>query len=160
MFILNNIRDRKYKTLYKSRSSSEPVFDMSSDQIKSKKNEDWHQLGTGDLISVITSSRNLSLIYQVSSVEQATREDALDPEVEGQHVVWATPVARFKHSRSSSSESMLNKYGVRHARLPSNKFSVGFNIANLQNQLDQAEIKGAKGAAYATLGELRSQLEM
>ncbi len=37
MFILNNIYDRKYSTLYKKRGDARPVFDISDDQLASAK---------------------------------------------------------------------------------------------------------------------------
>ena len=153
MFILNNIHDREYIKLYRSRGSAEPIFDISQKQISLPKSGDWCDLKVGDLVSVVKSSRKLSRICQVASIGQANDEDVVHPDAADQHLIWGEPVARFKANILSDYSRILERHGVQHPHLRSYKFTVGFNIANLEGQLDLAEVENK---LCKTVGELRS----
>ena len=154
MFILNNTHDRPHYRLYRERTDARPIFDLSSEQLSRAVNSDWYDLATGALTCVVSSSRKLSLIYEVTEVSTATSDDAYDPEVVGQHAVWGKPIARMAQERIYT--SVLNKYSVDHPRLPKNKFPNGFNVANLGDQLDSAPIKNSH---FKHIRELRLNSE-
>ena len=67
-----------------------------------------------------------------------------------QHVITGSVIAKLPEETGMT--ALLNRYRVSHPYLPSNKFSVGFNVADLGNALDALPVKGRKG--LVPLGEL------
>lgn len=152
MFLLNNLHDRPHASIYAKRAAARPFFDISDKQLNNAINSEWLELQPGSIACVVSSSRKMSLLYVVREVAIANNSDTLDPQGEGNHVLWGDAVARF--SLNLEYPSLLTKYSVTHARLPNNVFSIGFNVANLGSQLDQAEVDKSK-QGFRTLGDLR-----
>ena len=145
MFLLNNIHDRPYATIYPDIENV--VFDISDMQLKSTKNRDWHDIGRGSIVCVVNRSRKISTFYRIDA---NIKTEVID-ESGNQHVITGTVVAKLPQDVHMT--TLLNKHDVRHLYLPSNAFSVGFNVANLKDSLDTLSVKTKAG--MTTLAELK-----
>jgi hypothetical protein len=145
MFLLNNIHDRPYSRIYPQ--IKEVVFDISENQLKNVKNSDWHKITKGSIVCIVNSSRKISTFYLI---EANTKTDVVD-ESGNQHVITGVVIAKLQEDKGMT--ALLNEYRVKHAYLPGNKFSVGFNVADLGDALDALALKTKKG--NTTLGELK-----
>jgi len=147
MFILNNIHDRKYRGIYPEIKNV--IFDISEKQIKNKKNSAWLELLSGHIVCVVTSSRKISTLFRVSGVEGLGDHDE-----EGGETFVLKGMVVGKLNKEQKMESLLNQFKVEHHYLPNNKFSIGFNVANLGNALDPLSIKTKNGEM--TVHELKA----
>jgi len=152
MFLLSNIHGRNHREIYQHLDGEgTPIFDISQKQLGLPVNADWCQLKAGDLVCVVSSSHKMSTVYLVGSVEAADHNE----EQGDIFVVKGEVVAKFPQERAYT--QTLDRYGVVHARLKNNKFSVGFNVANLGDQLDEAEVRTA-GRLVKQIGALKQEL--
>lgn len=146
MFIFNNIHDRKYKKVFSNYENV--IFDLSLTQINNVNNVDWGNIKEGDLACVVTSSRKISTIYRVLDIVHCG-------EIEGEegdlYVLRGKVVAKFESQLDMT--GLLNKFNVVHPKLPANKFSIGFNVANLEHQLDLLQVQ--VGQVKVSLSELK-----
>ena len=138
MYIFNNIHDRNYKKVYPD--EQKVIFDISSNQIKNSKNNDWNLIEVGDLACVVTSSRKISTFYQVTGIKGSVFFDSTDGEI---FLLFGEIVAKLP--KELEMQSLFNKYGVKHKYLPKNNFSIGFNVAGLGSLLDGLQVKSHSG---------------
>lgn len=132
MFFFNNIHDRPYDEIYTTHSNqSKVIFDLSVDQINNAKNKDWSAIEVGDLCCVINSCRKFSNIYVVR--EKGHSGIAEDYIIRGDLVAKVVGDPEFT--------SLFNRHKVTHKRLPKNMLSKGFNVANLEEQLNGLSVK-------------------
>ena len=152
MFLLNNIRGRNHREIYETSSEqSAPIFDMTEKQINLSVNTDWNQIREDDLVCIVSSTQKMNTVYKIDLIERVEQNQE-DGNI---FVVRGHVVAKFPDELRYT--GMLNKYGVEHEKLKKNKFSIGFNVANLGDQMDSALIKSKHDAE--TLGELKMYLE-
>jgi hypothetical protein len=147
LFLLNNIYDRAYREIYPDIKNV--VFDISSAQLRNAKNKDWLQIGTGSIVCVVTSSRRVSTLYRVDEKFEA---GVIDPSQGAQHVITGLVVGKLPNPADMT--TLLTKYEVRHPVLPGNKFSTGFNVADLGDALDDLLVSSAGGESK-TVSELK-----
>ena len=149
MFLINNMHDRDHRHIYPTDAGQSPaIFDMSEKQIASAVNEDWKDLKPGDIVTIITSSKKLSSFSVVKEMLDSGMED----EDGKAYIIRGDLIAKSVDEMDFT--YILNQHGVSHTRLPDNKFSIGFNIANLGNQLDELPVKTRD--AQVKLGDLDS----
>ena len=140
MFLINNMNDRDHRNIYPADAGESPaIFDLSEKQIASAVNEDWQDLKPGDIVTIITSSKKLSSFYVVKEILDSGVED----EDGKAYIIRGDLIAKSVDEMDFT--YILNQHGVSHKRLPDNKFSIGFNIANLGNQLDELPVKTRNG---------------
>ena len=144
MFLLNNIRDRRYRPEYPDHVGV--FFDISDAQLANAKNSAWNEIKPGDIACVIRSSRTFDTFYRV---EQKLKTDKVNGDGAA-HVLIGSVVAKMIDS--TGMPIVLKKFSVKHPLLPKSQFIVGFNIANLGTALDALEVKTRDGTT--TLGEL------
>ena len=144
MFLLNNIRDRRYRPEYPDHVGV--FFDISDAQLANAKNSAWNEIKPGDIACVIRSSRTFDTFYRV---EQKLKTDKVD-EDGAAHVLIGSVIAKMVDS--TGMQILLKKFSVKHPLLPKSQFIVGFNIANLGTALDALEVKTRDG--NVTIGEL------
>jgi hypothetical protein len=147
MFIFSNIHERQYKKIYPD--IQKVIFDICDKQLNSQKNADWHNIIAGDIACVIRSSRKLSTFYKVRSIEAS---DIVDPQDGTSHVLIGEIVAKAEVEQDM--ELVFNRYGVHHRYLPNNKFSIGFNVADLGDALDALPVRSSQGKS---LGEVANK---
>ena len=151
MFILNNMHGRQHHKIYKTQDGqSRPIFDISDKQIKNIINVEWNELKVGDLACVVLESRKMSTIYKIDS-----KKEEQDDNGEIQSVVRGHIVGKFEDENEYI--DTLNNCHVTHDRLKNNKFPIGFNIANLGDQLDAVKVNNTIVPAH-TFGELREKI--
>ncbi|MEI8704355.1 hypothetical protein [Pseudoalteromonas sp. B62] len=146
MFILNNIHDRKYKKVFSNYENV--IFDLSLTQINNANNVDWGNIKEGDLACVVTSSRKVSTIYKVLDIVHCGEIEGEDGDL---YVLRGEVAAKFESQLDMT--RLLNKFDVVHPKLPANKFSIGFNVANLEHQLDLLQVQ--VGQVKVSLSELK-----
>ena len=147
MFLLNNIYDRPYREIYPSIQNV--VFDISDRQLENSRNADWQDITSGNVVCVVSSTRKMSTFYVVDA---SFKTDLLDPVQGAQHVITGKVIAKLQPELDMT--SVLNKYSVNHPLLPGNKFSIGFNVANLRDALSALTLRTGKGVL--TLGQIES----
>lgn len=151
MFLLCNVHDRNYAEVYRDSDVSDIRtdirFDISDAQLRNIKNAAWEEIEPGAIICVVKSSRKISTFCRV---EEKLTTDVSDDEGGFQNIVTGAVIAKLKPAQDMS--SWLTQSGVKHKYMPSNKFSVGFNVANLGNSADAAILHTHSGRS--TLGEL------
>ncbi|MGK0271262.1 MAG: hypothetical protein ACI88H_001919 [Cocleimonas sp.] len=145
MIIFNNLKNRDYKLIFSNQDNV--IFDLSDKQILHGNNKAWADVKVGGLACVISSSRKVSTIYQITEVN----EYGEIPEEEGVISVVVGKVIA-KPIKEMDMTALFNKHGVTHDKLPNNSFSMAFNLANIGNQLDQLEVRTSSGACL--LGDL------
>jgi len=145
MFLLSNIHDRPYATLYPELKNV--VFDISDAQLSNVKNKDWHDIGKDSIVCVVNGTRMISTFYRI---EENLKTDIVD-ENGHKHVIRGTVVAKLP--KDEEMRRFLNSAGVKHPHLPRNSFSVGSNVANLNEALDSVVVKVKKGTT--SLGDLK-----
>jgi len=140
MFLINNKHDRNHKKLFPANNRQSPaIFDMSEKQISNAINSDWYDLKVGSIVAIITKSNKLSSFYAVNEILDSGMED----EDGKTFILRGELIAKSVDERDFT--YILNKHNVSHKRLPGNKFSIGFNLANLGNQLDEHLVKTRNG---------------
>ena len=152
MFLLNNIHNRNYKSIYPNVQNV--IFDLSDDQLRNKKNSGWKRIHEGAIVCVIkrlenSESTKISKFYRV---ERKFKTDVPDENGSLQHVIVGPVVAKLDPGRDMT--AVLNEFGVSNKYLPSNKFSIGFNVADLGDQL--AVLRVTAGNRETTIGELEA----
>lgn len=152
MFLLNNIHNRNYKSIYQNIQNV--IFDMSDDQLRNTKNSDWERIHEGSIVCVIkrlenSESTKISRFYRV---ERKFKTDVPDEYGSLQHVVVGRVVAKLEPGRDMT--AILNEFGVFNKYLGHNKFSRGFNVADLRDQL--AALLVTDGSRETTIGELEA----
>jgi hypothetical protein len=145
MFLLSNIHDRSYATIYPELKNV--VFDISDKQLSNVKNKDWHDIGKGSIVCVVNGTRMISTFYRI---EENLKTDVVD-ENGHQHVIRGSVIAKLH--KDEEMRRFLNNAGVKHPYLPRNMFSIGFNVANLSDALDSLVVRTKKGSA--SLGDLK-----
>ena len=155
MFLLNNKHGRDHRQLYPSKSHEEAaIFDISEDQLKSAKNEDWFIISEGDIGCVVQPSLKMSTIYQFEGISEGTAKD-----LEG--ILYKTQILRGhvvgKFVDEVLYSVLLSNNAVSHKMLNGSSFSPGFNVANLKSQLNDVAIQTASGSS--TVAELKQSLE-
>lgn len=138
MFILNNINDRNYKVIYKDINNV--IFDISQKQLENTKNKDWFDITQGDIVCIVKSSRKICTFY---IVDENKKTDIFEPKDGASHIITGKVIAKTLKEEEMS--SILNRLGVEHPYLPNNKFSIGFNVANLHNQMNDLPVKTKDG---------------
>ena len=147
MFLLNNIHDRPYSRIYLG--IQDVVFDMGESQLANSKNQDWLKMVAGDIACVISSTRKISTFYLISGIMDSK---VVDP-IEGkQYVATGKVVAKLDPAKDMT--TLFNQYAVNHQYLPSNKLSIGFNVADLSNALDSLVLDTRSGKR--TLAEIKA----
>lgn len=151
MFLLNNIHNRDYETIY---NRKDVVFDLSENQLKNINNSAWRDIIKDSIVCVVTTNiqnqerriRNFYRIHQnfLSSVVSDNGNGYL-------HLITGELIAR--NNDNASMTALLNRYNVRHNLLPNNQFSIGFNVANLGDALNDLPLNTRDG--IITLGELK-----
>ena len=149
MFIFNNIHDRKYKKIFSNYENV--IFDLSFTQINNPNNSDWKNIKKGDLACVVTSSRKVSTIYRVLDIVHCGEVDGEEGDI---YVLRGVVIAKL--ASQSDMTALLNKFNVSHRKLPDNKFSIGFNVADLKYQLDALQVQVGKDTI--SLSELRQKI--
>lgn len=149
MFLLNNIHDRNYKEVYNGLHplNNKIVFDINDFQLKSKKNEDWLKIKSGNIVCVIKSSRKISTFYRIALKEVTNLDEG---EKGFEHVIVGDVIAKLETPQDMT--TLLNKFGIRHKYLNENKFSNGFNVVDLGSDLDELIVISNKG--ITKLGDL------
>ena len=145
MFLLSNINDRSYGTIYPDLKNV--VFDISDAQLSNTKNKAWHDIGNGSIVCIVNGTRMISTFYRV---EENLKTDVVD-ENGHQHVIRGSVVAKLP--KDEEMRRFLNNAGIKHPSLPRNRFSTGSNIANLNDALDSLVVRTKKGSA--SLGDLK-----
>jgi hypothetical protein len=138
MYILNNINDRNYKSEYKDIRNV--IFDISEKQLENNKNKDWFDITHGNIVCVIKSSRKICTFY---IVEENKKTKIIDPIYGATHVITGKVIAKTLKEEDMS--SILNRLGVSHPYLPNNKFSIGFNVAYVGEQMNELPVKTKNG---------------
>lgn len=147
MFLLNNIHNRDYDSVY---GQIERVrFDLSDAQLRNAKNSDWDLIHEGAIVCVVTSSMKMSTFCRV---ERKFKTDVPDENGSLQHVIVGPVVAKLKPEDDLT--TVLNRFHVSNKYLPGNKFSIGFNVADLGDQL--ASLGVWDGDRTITIGELEA----
>jgi hypothetical protein len=145
MFLLSNIHDRAYATIYPDLKNV--VFDISDAQLNNAKNKDWHAIGKDSIVCVVNGTRMISTFYRI--------EENLKTDIVGenghQHVIRGTVVAKLP--KDEEMRRFLSSAGVKHPSLPRSMFSVGVHVANLSDALDSLVLRTKKGTA--SLGDLK-----
>ena len=124
MFLLSNIHDRRYATIYPELKNV--VFDISDAQLSNSQNKDWHDIGNGSIVCVVNGTRMISTFYRI---EENLKTDIVD-ENGHQHVIRGSVVAKL--NKDEEMRRFLNNAGVKHPCLPRNMFGTG-SIANLNS---------------------------
>jgi hypothetical protein len=145
MFLLNNIRDRSYATIYPDLKNV--VFDISDTQLNNVKNKVWQDIQKDSIVCVVNGTRMISTFYRI---EENLKTDVVD-ENGHQHVIRGTVVAKLP--KDEEMRKFLSNAGIKHPSLPRSMFSVGVNVANLHDALDSLVVKTKKGVA--SLGDLK-----
>lgn len=145
MFLLCNVHDRDYRAVYLDIPSE--IFDISDTQLSNVKNAAWATIGPGAIVCVVTSSRRISTFYRV---EARFKTEVKDEAGNFQYVITGSVVGKLPHDQDMT--LLLNKHNVANPYLPGNKFSIGFNVADLGNALDSVELN--TNAGRRTVGEL------
>ena len=145
MFLLNNIKDRPYATIYPDLKNV--VFDISDTQLAIVKNKEWQAIQKDSIVCVVNGTRMISTFYRI---EENLKTDIVG-ESGHQHVIRGTVVAKL--AKDEEMRKFLNNAGVKHPSLPRNMFSNGISIANLHDALDALIVKTKKGVA--SLGDLK-----
>jgi hypothetical protein len=145
MFLLNNTHDRPYATIYPD--LKDVVFDISDTQLANAKNKDWQAIQKDSIVCVVNGTRMISTFYRV---EENLKSDVVG-ENGHQHVIRGTVIAKLP--KDEEMRKFLSNAGVKHPSLPRSMFSVGVNIANLNDALDSLVVKTKKGTT--SLGELK-----
>lgn len=147
MFLLNNIHNRDYESVY---GKVERVrFDLADSQLCNAKNSDWELIHEGAIVCVVTSSMKMSTFCRV---ERKFETDVPDENGSLQHVIVGPVVAKLKPE--SDMTAVLSRFHVSNKYLPGNKFSIGFNVADLGDQL--ASLGVWDGGRTITIGELEA----
>jgi hypothetical protein len=149
LFLLNNIHDRKYKSIHQI---DDVIFDISDTQLSNLKNRDWNDIQPGDIACVVTGSRTISTFYRVK--ERKETEVASDG---GGHLHVITGYIVAKLAENTNMTTLLNKFGLAHPSLKGNKFSIGSNVTNLRDALDALIVKTRD--ATSTVGKLNKPEE-
>jgi hypothetical protein len=145
VFLLNNIHDRVYDDEYPGTRGVR--FDISDVQLNNKKNKDWYKIRAGSIACVVTGKRKLDTFYRVI---ECRRSDVADGENGFQYIMIGDVVGKLKPAEDMT--SVLTKHNVHHPYLPGNQFSVGFNVADLEDKLASLEIDTSDGKR--TIGQL------
>ena len=138
MFLLNNVRDRDYKGLYPD--ENKVIFDISQKQLSNAKNASWNDIKQGDIVCVVTSSRKISTFFQVTS-----KFGLKDDDSESGEIFLLTGEVIAKLEREVNMKVLLDRLNVEHKYLPSNKFSVGLNVACLGNAFNSVLVRTRNG---------------
>jgi len=149
MFLLCNIYDRDYKAIYLDVPGVR--FDISDAQLRNVKNAAWAAIEPGAIVCVVRGSHKISTFCRVVR-KQSTRVS--DGAGGFQHIIVGPVVAKLDPDQDMT--LWLKKYNVTHSYLPNNKFSTGFNVADLGNALDIAEVRAGK--QLLTIGQLKSNV--
>jgi hypothetical protein len=147
VFLLSNIHDRDYDKIYPDIRNV--LFDISDRQLGNKKNDAWHSINPGAIVCVVRSSRKLSTICRVDERRKTTVSDGSGGY---QHIIVGSVVGKLANDEDMT--YLLNKYNVSHQYLPDNKFSIGFNVADLGGALASLELKTSNKRCL--LGQLES----
>lgn len=147
MFLLNNLHDRQCRDLYPD--IDHVVFDISDYHLGNGKNHDWHKMAAGSIACVVTSTRRISTFYLIAA-RMAT--EVADPVAGRLHVVTGKVVAKLEQARDMS--WLLKRHGASHPLFRGNKFSNGFNVADLGDALDSLQLATRNGPA--TVGQLKT----
>jgi hypothetical protein len=137
MFLLNNTGNRHYRPDYPGIKGV--IFDLSELQIAHKKNAAWTEIEPGDLACVINGSRNIDTFYRVESripTDVGAGPDRL-------YVITGTMVGKMKDPRAM--QTILKRYGVQHPYLSNGQFTIGFNVGNIGNGMDDLEVGTREG---------------
>ena len=149
MFLLSNIRERKYRKLYPDMPNV--IFDISDAQLKNKKNSDWQFLAPGTIVCVVQKTRKLSTFFRV---DEKFKTDLSTPTGGALHVVTGSVAGKLDPSQNMT--ALLNKHGVSNPYLPNNQFSIGFNLADLGDALSDLQLDTPEG--QMSMGELQRLL--
>lgn len=132
LFLLNNIDDRKYAKIYPDFPGV--VFDLNDEQLARPKNAAWTAITQNSIVCVVNSSRKVSTFYRIDNTLRATPNDGSGE----QSVIVGRVAAKIE---PYSMPALLNKFNVKHQHLSAhNQFTIGFNVADLGNQLDALEV--------------------
>ena len=146
MFLLCNVHDRDYRAVYPDIPSV--IFDISDAQLSNVKNGAWDAIEPGAIVCVVTSSRRVSTFYRV---EAKRKTEVKDEAGSLQHVITGPVIGKLPQDQDMT--LLLNKHNVAAIPyLPGNKFSIGFNVADLGNALDSLELNTNNGRH--SVGEL------
>lgn len=145
MFLLCNVHDRDYRVLYPG--IQDVIFDISDTQLGNVKNFAWTSILQGAIVCIVRSSRKVSTFYRV---EAKNKTNVGDESGGFQHVITGLVIGKLPQERDMS--SWLNQHDVASQYLPANKFSIGFNVADLGDALDSVKLRTANG--LRTIGEL------
>ncbi len=136
MFLLNNIYNRAYSKLYPD--IPRVVFDISDEQLKNVKNQPWRDIQPASIVCVINSSRKVSTFHRIEATLKA-KPASDEPE---QHLITGAVVAKLDPFDMTA---LLSRFQINHKYLPKNRFSIGFNVADLGTALDALEVETKQG---------------
>lgn len=151
MFLLNNIHNRDYDSVYPHIKGVR--FDLSDDQVNNTKNSDWDKIGEGSIVCVVRRSNESANISTFYRVDRKFKTDVPDENGSFQHVIVGHVEAKLEPPQDMT--AVLNKFRVFNKYLPDNKFSIGFNVADLGDHLASLRVT-TKGGREATIGELEA----
>jgi hypothetical protein len=145
MFLLCNVHDRDYRAVYPG--IPDVIFDISDSQLGNIKNDAWGAIEPGAIVCVVKSSRRVSTFFRVEAKHKTVVRDESGSL---QHVITGPVVGKLPQDQDMT--FWLNKHNATSQYLPANKFSIGFNVANLGSALDSVELVTSTGRR--TIGEL------
>jgi len=149
MFLLNNIHDKNYKKCYPT--ESDVIFDISEKQLGNIKNVAWSELREGSIVCVVTSTRKVSTFCKVTAIKALGDKDADCGET---FLLFGVVIAKLMPE--SNMGLLFSKFSVKHQHLTNNKFSIGFNVADLGSVLDPLKVKTRSGVK--SVGELKDSV--
>ncbi|MFT5807908.1 MAG: hypothetical protein ACI9LG_002208 [Moritella dasanensis] len=147
MFLLSNIHNKNYKKSYPT--ESEVIFDISAKQLGNIKNAAWKELQEGSIVCVVTSTKKVSTFCKVTAIKGLGDGDS-----DGGETFLLFGVVIAKLMPESNMGLMLSKFSVKHQYLPNNKFSIGFNVADLGTALDTLQVRTRRGSE--SVGDLKA----
>lgn len=139
MFLLSNIHNKNYKKCYPT--ESDVIFDISEKQRGNIKNAAWNELREGSIVCVVTGTKKVSTFCKVTGIRGLGDNDS-----DGGETFLLFGVVIAKLMPESNMGLMLSKFSVKHQYLPNNKFSVGFNVADLGTALDTLQVRTRRGS--------------
>jgi len=139
MFLLSNIHNKNYKKCYPT--ESDVIFDISEKQRGNIKNAAWNELREGSIVCVVTGTKKVSTFCKVTGIKGLGDSDS-----DGGETFLLFGVVIAKLIPESNMGLMLSKFSIKHQYLPNNKFSVGFNVADLGSALDTLQVRTRHGS--------------
>ncbi len=138
MYLLNNIHDRRYCDIYPDLRNV--AFDISENQLSNQKNGAWKEIERGCIVCVVNGTRKISTFRRVDA---RLPTDVIYPSHGRLFVITGQVVGKLPQDLDMT--TLFNKYHLKHPYLPGNQFSIGFNVGNLGDALDNLVLTTKNG---------------